>query len=110
MFDFPVIAQLNPIIKMAKTNVHTVHTHSHSDTHMHRNSLASSGHRWSLLLITGLELSSQVLPEKEKKTTQKHNGLQLKVTMFIIHLRSGLGFWEKLLFAFLSRIRLNRED
>lgn len=69
---FHVITQSEElIIKMAETDVRTVHTHPHDDTltHMHCSCSASGCHRWSLLLIAGLELSSQVLPVKDEKYT-----------------------------------------
>lgn len=42
-----------------------IHTHTH--THTHVNTSAASCNSWSLLLITGLELSSQVLPETQRQ-------------------------------------------
>lgn len=79
-FDFQVITQNEQlVIKMIKTSGHPVHTHPHSNTqtHVHRDSSASSCHGWSLLLIGGLQLSSQVLPAEEK-----HNRLNLNTSRF----------------------------
>lgn len=56
---------------MKKTNVHTEdsHPHSNTQTHMHGDSSTSSpGPGRSLLLVGGLELSSQVLPVNEGTT------------------------------------------
>lgn len=55
---------------MAETDVRTVHAHPRSDAHARGDSSASRRHGRSLLLIGGLELSSQVLPVEDEDRIQ----------------------------------------